>query len=62
MVIEDPYLFDSLTLQDGFLFKDNKLCIAKSPLRGLIIKEAHRRPLADHFGINKTFEVPKELS
>jgi len=47
-VVENPSIFGSLTLQDGFLFKENKLCIPKSPLRDLIVKEAQRgvtRPL-----------------
>ena len=39
-----------------FLFKCNKLSIPKSPLRHLIMKEAHGGPLPGHFGINKTLE------
>jgi len=59
-VVEDPSHHDSFTLQEGFLFKRNKICIAKSPLRHLIVKEAHGGAIADHFGINKTFEMFKE--
>jgi len=47
-------------MQEGFLFKENKLCIPKSPLRDLIIKEAHEGALVGHFGINKTLEILKE--
>jgi len=59
-VVRNPSNFSSFTLQDGFLFKGNKLCIDKSPLRDLIIKEAHGGALASHFGINKTLEILKE--
>ena len=40
MVVEDPSSYGTSTLQEGFLFKGNKLCIPKSPLRDLIVKEA----------------------
>jgi len=40
-VVENLSNFGSFTLQDGFLFKGNKLCIPKSPLRDLIVKEAY---------------------
>jgi len=53
MVVEDPSTYGTYTLQEGFLFKGNKLFIPKSPLRDLIVKEAHGGALAGHFGINK---------
>jgi len=53
-VVEDPSLYNSFTLLESFLFKENKLCIPKSPLRDLIVKEAHEGALAGYFGINKT--------
>jgi len=43
-----------------FFLKGNKLCISKSPLRDLIVKEAYKRPLASHFSINKTVEILEE--
>jgi len=52
-VVENHSNFGSFTLQDGFLFKENKIRISKSPLRDLIIKEGNRRALVGHFGINK---------
>ena len=58
-VVEDPFIFGSFTLQDSFLLKENKLCIPKSPLRDLIVKEAHGG--AKHFGVNKTYEIPKKI-
>ena len=60
MVIEDPSTYGTYTLQEGFLFKGNKLCISKSPLRNLIVKEVHGGALVWHFGINKTIEILKE--
>jgi len=59
-VVENPSNFGSFTLQDGFLFKGNKLYIPKSPLRDLIIKKAHGGDLAIHFGINRTLEILKD--
>jgi len=59
-VVEDPSLCDSFTLQEGFISRENKLCIPKSPLRNLIVKEAHGGALADYFCINKTLEILKE--
>jgi hypothetical protein len=41
-------------LLDGFLFKDNHLCIPQCSLREAIIKEAHGGSLAGHFGRDKT--------
>ena len=44
-VVEEPSLYDFFTLQEGFFFKGNKLCIPKSPLRDFIVKEAHEGAL-----------------
>ncbi|KAJ9557635.1 hypothetical protein OSB04_012249 [Centaurea solstitialis] len=50
----------SYFIQDGFLFKNNKLCIPKGSIRELLIREAHGGGLAGHFGINKTLGVLHE--
>ena len=56
-MVEDPSTFGSFTLQDRFLFKGNKLCIFKGPLRGIVIKAAHTGALAGNFSINKTLQT-----
>lgn len=46
--------------QDGFLFKGNKLCVPKSSIQELLVKEAHAGGIAGHFGIDKTLAVLQE--
>lgn len=43
--------------QEGFMFKGNKLCIPKSPLRYLLVKEVHEGALGGHFGIQETLDM-----
>ena len=47
-------------LQQGFLFKNNRLCIPKTPLRLLLVKEIHEGSLSGHFGIQKTLNMLSE--
>jgi hypothetical protein len=44
-------------MQDGFLFRANKLCIPASSVRLLLLQEAHGGGLMGHFGVFKTHEV-----
>ncbi|XP_074318277.1 uncharacterized protein LOC141655077 [Silene latifolia] len=52
--------FEEFMLQEGFLFKGNRLCVPKHPIRDLLVREAHGGSLAGHFGMAKTLEVLKE--
>jgi len=42
---------------DGFLFKDKRLCVTKSTLCELLIREAHDIGLMGDFGVNKTLDI-----
>jgi hypothetical protein len=44
-------------IQDGFLFRANKLCILASSVRLLLLQEAHGGRLMGHFGVYKTHGV-----
>ncbi|WVZ76149.1 hypothetical protein U9M48_024147 [Paspalum notatum var. saurae] len=44
-------------MQDGFLFRANKLCVPASSVRLLLLQEAHGGGLMGHFGVYKTHEV-----
>lgn len=45
------------TVQQGFLFKGNILCIPKTPLRYALVREVHEGAFAGHFGIQKTLDM-----
>jgi hypothetical protein len=44
-------------VNDGFLFRANKLCILASSVRLLLLQEAHGGGLMGHFGVYKTHEI-----
>ncbi|KAH9686181.1 Endonuclease [Citrus sinensis] len=52
--------FGKFYKHDGFLFRENKLCVPNSSLRELLVREAHGGGLMGHFGIAKTLDVLKE--
>lgn len=52
--------YENYFVQDGFLFKGNRLCIPKGSFRTLLVKEVHEGGLMGHFGIAKTMEMLKE--
>jgi hypothetical protein len=54
---KDGKPWGNFQVQDGFLFRANKLCIPSSSVRLLLLQEAHGGILMGHFGIYKTHEV-----
>jgi hypothetical protein len=52
--------FEEYSLQEGFLFKENRVCIPRHPIRELLVREAHGGGLAGHFAGTKTLEILKE--
>ncbi|XP_071914031.1 uncharacterized protein [Coffea arabica] len=47
-------------ISQGFLYYKNKLCIPKSSMRTLLVREAHGGGLMGHFGIAKTLIILQE--
>ncbi|KAH9658312.1 hypothetical protein KPL70_023438 [Citrus sinensis] len=45
---------------DGYLFRENKLCVPNCSLRDLLVSESHGRGLMGHFGVVKTLAVLQE--
>ena len=45
---------------DGYLFKENRLCVPASSLHELILREAQGGGLMGHFGVAKTLDVLHE--
>ena len=44
-------------ITQGFLFKNNRLCIPRTLLRELLLKEIHAGGLVGHLGQNKTLHT-----
>ena len=45
---------DKLFRHDGFLFRENKLCIPNCSIRDLLVRESHGGGLMGHFRVAKT--------
>ncbi|RVW13255.1 Transposon Ty3-G Gag-Pol polyprotein [Vitis vinifera] len=46
---------------DGYLFRENRLCVPNSSMRELLVHEAHRGGLMGHFGIRKTLDAKSRV-
>jgi len=47
--------FGKFYLMDGYLFKENRLCVPASSLRKLLVCKAHGGGLMGHFGVTKSW-------
>ena len=45
---------------DGYLFRENRLCMPNSSMRELLVRETHGDGLMGHFGVRKTLDVLHE--
>ncbi|XP_057990624.1 uncharacterized protein LOC131173000 [Hevea brasiliensis] len=53
-------VFQKYFRHDGYLFKENRLCVPKSSLRELLVNESHSGGFMGHFGAAKTLDVLRE--
>ncbi|WVZ83846.1 hypothetical protein U9M48_030943 [Paspalum notatum var. saurae] len=49
--------WDKYVINEGFVFRANRLCIPVGSVRLLLMQEAHGRGLMGHFGVKKTQDV-----
>jgi hypothetical protein len=54
---KDGKVWNKFIINDGFVFRANKLCIPTSFVRLLLLQEAHGGGLMGHFGAKKTKDV-----
>ena len=52
--------FDKFYKNEGFLFRENKLCIPNCSMRELLVLESHGGGLMGHFGVTKTLDMLRE--
>ena len=49
--------FGKFYRQDGYLFRENRICVPKCSMRELLVKKAHSVGLMRHFDVAKTLDV-----
>ena len=49
--------WNKFIINDGFVFRANKLCIPEGSVRLLLLQEAHGGGLMGHFGVKKIEDV-----
>ena len=49
--------FDKFHRVEGYLFKENKLCVPQCSMRELLVRESHGGGLMGHFSVKKTLDV-----
>ena len=49
--------FGKIYRHDGFLFRENKLCVPMCSLHEFFVRDAHDGGLMGHFGVAKTLEI-----
>jgi hypothetical protein len=45
---------------DGFLFRENKLCVPNCFMREILVQESHGGGLMGHFGVAKTLAISQD--
>ncbi|XP_073121655.1 uncharacterized protein [Henckelia pumila] len=51
---------DKFYMHDGYLFKEDKLCIPTYSIRELLVRELHSGGLIGHFGVAKKYQILHE--
>ena len=49
--------FGKFYRHEVFLFRENRLCVSRSSLRELLVREAHGEGFVRHFGVRITLDV-----
>jgi len=49
--------FDNFYMMDGYLFKENRLCVLASSFSELLVRETYKGGLIGHFRVAKTLDV-----
>ena len=50
-------LLENYFRREGFLFRENELCVPDCSLRDLLVRESHGGGLMGHFGVAKTLAI-----